>query len=233
MLSHLDLQPKLLLASKSRSGSEPAHVHYKTHQQSACSQSEMPDQSPAAQDQRLPYWHPVDESLLEGIYNADQAIYPAPLLTYERMRSWVTSCPDLSICLRKHDAAEGLIIVLPVVGEHWARLAAGELREHDVDPNRMFPSAGAAGGVDSRVDMVKVGLHVFHIERYPTGGRKPGFTPKALEEIRTRVGQRFPRWEIMGYSGMWNWPTITKPSMRHGTWEQAEKLTLQQYISQP
>lgn len=164
----------------------------------------MPDQSPTTQGQPLPRWYRIDESLLEEIYNADQAIYPAPLLTYERMRSWTTSCPDLSICLRQHGpghecAAEGLVIVLPVMEEYWARLVAGELREHDVDPDRMFPPTGAA---DGHPETVRVGLHVFHIERYSAGGSKPGFITTALQEVRSRVGERFPSWEIVGYSGM-------------------------------
>lgn len=178
----------------------------------------MSDQSPPTADPPPLRWDPIDDSALEEIYVADQAIYPAPLLTYERMRSWATSCPDLSICLRRHDpghdpAAQGLIIVLPVVEESWGRLVAGELKEHDVDPGRMFPSAGAAragaiGAAKGHPQVVKVGLHVFHIERdSPSAsgdGRTPGFTLTALEEVRSRVGERrFPSWEVVGYSGMY------------------------------
>ncbi|POS74706.1 hypothetical protein DHEL01_v206894 [Diaporthe helianthi] len=168
----------------------------------------MPDQSPTNEGQPLLRWLPIEDSLLQEIYNADQAIYPAPLLTYERMRSWSTSCPDLSICLRRHDpgqvpAMEGLIMVLPVVEEYWGRLVTGELREHHVDPNRMFPPAAGAGPADGHPGKVKVALHVFHIERYSHsvggGGRTPRFTLKALEEVRSRADERFPSWQVTGY----------------------------------
>lgn len=171
----------------------------------------MPHQFPSPSDQPSPQWDNIDDSLLEEIYNADQAIYPAPLLTYERMRSWATTCPDLSISLRRHDsgqepAVQGLVIVLPVLEEYWGRLVAGELREHDIDPSVMFPSAGATGAADDQPEVVRVGLHVFHIERYSPsaggGGRTPPFTLTALEEIRSRVGGTFPSWEVVGYSGV-------------------------------
>lgn len=168
----------------------------------------MPDQSPSP-----PRWEPIDDRLLEEIYTADQAIYPAPLLTYQRLRSWAAACPELCICLRRHGhepAAEGVVIVLPVREEYWGRLVAGELREHDVDPGDMFPPAvsAATGGAHGHPDKVKVGLHVFHVERYPPssagdgGERMAPFTPAALEEVRSRAGERFPSWEIVGYSGM-------------------------------
>lgn len=168
----------------------------------------MSNQSPTPSDQPRPQWDNIDDSLLEEIYNADQAIYPAPLLTYQRMRSWATTCPDLSICLCRHNsgqepAIQGLVIVLPVLEQYWSRLVAGELREHDIDPSGMFPSAGTTGAAD---DLVRVGLHVFHIERYSPlaggGGRTPPFTLTALEEIRSRVGGTFPSWEVVGYSGV-------------------------------
>lgn len=171
----------------------------------------MPDQSPAPPGQPLPRWDPIHDRLLEEIYNADQTIYPAPLLTYQRMRSWATTCPDLSICRRRHGsghdpAVQGLIIVLPVLEDYWGPLVAGELREHDIDPSGMFPSAGAAGAAENQPELVRVGLHVFHIERYSPlaggGGRTPPFTLTALEEIRSRVGGTFPSWEVVGYSGV-------------------------------
>lgn len=139
----------------------------------------------------------------------DQAIYPAPLLTYERLRSWAAACPELCICLRRHDpepTAQGVVIVLPVREQYWARLVAGELKEHDVDPSDMFPPATSAGGhsVHGHPEVVKVGLHVFHVERYSPsagdGGKAFPFTPAALEEVRSRAGEK--SWEVMGYSGM-------------------------------
>lgn len=155
-----------------------------------------------------PHWETIDDRLLEEIYTADQAIYPAPLLTYERLRSWAAACPDLCICLRRHErdhepALQGVVIVLPVREEYWGRLVAGELREHDVDPSGMFPPA-ADDEAHGHPGPVRVGLHVFHVERYSPsagdGGKAFPFTPAALEEVRSRAGEK--SWEVMGYSGM-------------------------------
>lgn len=171
----------------------------------------MPDHLPSPAGPPPPRWEPIDDRLLSAIYTADQAIYPAPLLTYQRLSSWAAACPDLCVCLRRqgtgHDhAAQGVVIVLPVTGEHWGRLVAGELREHDVDPSDMFPlAAAAADGAHDNLELVKVGLHVFHVERYSQSAGDargaPPFTLAALEEVRSRVGERFPSWEVVGYSG--------------------------------
>lgn len=162
-------------------------------------------------------------------------MYPAPLLTYGRLESWIEACPELCIVLRRGHgegqpqassaaAAEsvlGSILVVPLLGEYWARLTgegkslrsgtppdeATLMREHDVDPEVMFPPRTGAPGVEK----AEVGLHVFHIERFlgvtSEGGedekvRRVGFTRLALEEIRGRVAARFPHWSVMGYSGM-------------------------------
>lgn len=172
----------------------------------------MSDQSPSPPGPMIPHWETISEGLLEEIYTADQAIYPAPLLTYQRLRSWAAACPDLCICLHRQDpesAAKGVIIVLPVREEFWELLITGGLREHEVNPSEMFPADAAdaaTGGAHGHREKVKVGLHVFHVERYSpspagAGGWAAPFTPAALEEVRTRVGERFPSWEIMGYSG--------------------------------
>lgn len=175
----------------------------------------MADPCPAPSGSAPLHWETIDDSLLEEIYAADQAIYPAPLLTHQRLRSWADACPDLCICLSRRDpaptgpAAQGVIIVLPVVEACWERLVAGDLREHDVDPPGMFPPIRLVGGHPE----VSVGLHVFHIERYSSsssssssssarqGGRTRGFAQDALEEIRSRVRERFPSWSVVGYSG--------------------------------
>lgn len=171
----------------------------------------MPDQSPSPPGPPPPRWEPIDDRLLSEIYTADQAIYPAPLLTYQCLSSWAAACPDLCVCLRRYDtgpgpAADGVVIVLPVTGEYWGRLVAGELREHDVDPSDMFPPAAATtDGAHGNLELVKVGLHVFHVERYSQSAgdarRAPPFTLAALGEVRSRVGERFPSWEVVGYSG--------------------------------
>lgn len=159
-------------------------------------------------------------------------MYPAPLLTYSRLKSWIDSCPELCIVLRRgHDDGKpqassaatvaesvlGTIIVVPLLARYWARLT-GEgkseigtpsegtlMQEHDVDPSEMFPPGTGAQGREK----AEVGLHVFHIERFPgfaaaAEGRKIRFTQLALEEIHGRVVTRFPSWSVMGYSGMYS-----------------------------
>lgn len=181
----------------------------------------MPDQS---QPKRAlsPHWEAIDASLLRYTYDSDQAIYPAPSLTYDRLRSWVESYPELCIVLRRGDGQDdsqpqvssgsvvsdfvlGAVIVVPLLRKYWVQLVAEDplLQEHDVDPREMFPlRAGTEGSARA-----EVGLHVFHIERFPgfmkDDGTGHGFTQLALGEIGDRVGAMFPSWSIMGYSGMY------------------------------
>ena len=194
----------------------------------------MSDQAQQPTGSLPPRWEVIDESLLRYTYDADQAIYPAPRLTYDRLRSWVDSCPEVCVVLRRRGLGArddsqpqvssssavspsvfGTIIVLPLLSEFWARLVAEEqtetvtkpggasLQEHDIDPRKMFPPSDCALGDEK----AEVGLHVFHIERFPGfkmwEGRRLGFTQLALEEIRGRVDSRFPSWTVMGYSGMY------------------------------
>ncbi|KAI3402199.1 hypothetical protein diail_128 [Diaporthe ilicicola] len=188
----------------------------------------MADQNLAPSDPAPPQWETIDDALLQEIYAADQAIYPAPLLTYDRLRGWMDACPDLCIRLCRRGpapaefATEGVVIVLPVVEACWGRLLAGELREHDVEPAEMFPPARPGGGHS----VVTVGLHVFHIERYSSssscsssargGGRTPGFAQVALDEVRSRVRASFPSWSVVGYSALTATPQGNRAFKRIG-----------------
>lgn len=146
----------------------------------------------------------INDNILKGIYASDQDMYPAPL-TYERLKSWVDSRPELSICFQampeeSRDAVPiGAIIVLPLVKEHWNDILVGKLKESDIDPASMF-----AG--DSKAD---VGLHVFHIERFEAFnplGRLRHFAEFAVEDIRDVVEKK--NWNILGYSG-----TVQRPAL--------------------
>ncbi|KAK2613813.1 hypothetical protein N8I77_000695 [Diaporthe amygdali] len=184
----------------------------------------MAEQGLAPSDPSPRLWETIGNTLLEEIYTADQAIYPAPLLTFQRLKSWADACPDLCISLHGRDpaptgpAVQGVIIVLPLGESSWGHLVAGELREHDVEPAGMFPPPRPVGGHPE----VKVGLHIFHIERYAApparngGGRTPGLTQGALEEVRSRVRERFPSWIVVGYSALTATPQGNRAFKRAG-----------------
>lgn len=165
------------------------------------------------------HWQTIDEGLLKDTYDSDQAMYPAPELTYDRLKSWVDACPELCLCLQcgqtkldhaqlkkfATDGVHGLIIVLPLLLTYWERLVNGEIEEHDIDASEMFPlSSPAQPQTDGDSKRVQVGLHVFHIERYlgfSTTLYGTTFTSLALEEIRCRVQKAFRSWEVLGFSG--------------------------------
>ncbi|KAK7749043.1 hypothetical protein SLS53_001069 [Cytospora paraplurivora] len=178
----------------------------------------MPDQ-PQPKRSLSSHWEVIDDFLLRYTYDSDQAIYPAPSLTYDRLRSWVESYPELCIVLRRGDGPNdsqpqvsaastvsesvlGAVIVVPLLSKYWDQLIAEDplLQEHDVDPGEMFPPRADTAGSEQ----VEVGLHVFHIERFPgfttADGRGHGFTQLALEEIGGRVGAMCPSWSTIGYS---------------------------------
>lgn len=45
-------------------------------------------------------WNSIDDQLLHHVWASDQAMYPAPELTYEHLKSLTDACPELSISLR-------------------------------------------------------------------------------------------------------------------------------------
>lgn len=164
-------------------------------------------------------WQNIEERLLRGIYDSDQAIYPAPQLTYDRLKSWVDACPALCLCLHRDesestsqldssgsdDAIIGLIIVLPLRQSYWDKLRHANIEEHDVDAKEMFaPPLNTEIPIYGAGSRINVGLHVFHIERFTSSAptwKNASFTALALEEIRGRVAATFQAWEVVGYSG--------------------------------
>lgn len=138
-------------------------------------------------------------------------MYPAPQLTYARLKSWTVACPELCLSLRTDPSAldttaeetvHGIVIVLPLRHPFWDRLRLCDISEHDVDAASMFPAHvdSLAGGEEK----VEVGLHVFHIERFPGFAKvwkHSKFAVLALEEIRSRVAGSFKTWDVVGYSG--------------------------------
>jgi hypothetical protein len=146
----------------------------------------------------------ISDDVLKGIYASDQDMYPAPL-TYERLKSWVEGCPELSICFQgppeggDDSVSVGAVIVLPVLKKYWDNILVGKLKETEIDPAVMF-----AGD-----DEADVGLHVFHIERFDIGnpsGRLRHFAEFALENTRDIVEKK--GWNILGYSGIFQPPAL-------------------------
>lgn len=165
------------------------------------------------------HWQTVGDGLLKDTYDSDQAMYPAPELSYDRLKSWVDACPELCLCLQEgqtesnnnqhyksaNEGVYGLIILLPLLQSYWERLVNGDIEEHDVDASEMFPpSPDTQIQVHGSSKKVQVGLHIFHIERYHSFSSTrygANFTTLALEEVRSRALQTFESWEVVGYSG--------------------------------
>lgn len=144
---------------------------------------------------------PIGDDILKKIYASDQDMYPAPL-TYSWLKSWVSACPDLSLCFSAapedngggEPVPVGAVIVLPLKKEYWEAVLTGKLKETSIDASTMF--AGST-------ELVDVGLHVFHIERFKQTaslGRLRHFAEFALEDTREIVDGK--PWNILGYSGM-------------------------------
>jgi hypothetical protein len=145
----------------------------------------------------------VNEDLIKEIHSSDQSIYPAPL-TYERLKSWVEGCPELSISYKiskggsdEEPPLAGVVIVLPVRAEYWRDILVGKLKETDILP---YTFAN-----DSDVD-TEVGLHIFHIEKFDAWNEEIGkfdglrpFAEFALQDAREVVEKK--GWRILGYSG--------------------------------
>lgn len=160
-------------------------------------------------------WETVSEPLLKEIYESDQTIYPAPELTYDRLKTWAAACPELFLSLRCGDEEEiggpltmtsgsllGVIITIPLQKAFWDDLLTNNIKEHDVDSGSMFPprSKSNVGGREK----TEVGLHIFHIERFSGFAavqKDTRFTEEALQEVHNRIAENFRSWEVIGYSG--------------------------------
>ena len=150
--------------------------------------------------------NPIPPTLLHQIYASDQEMYPAPL-TYDRLRGWVDACPELSILFtsvpntktdqangdNSDDSQIGVVIILPILERYWRDLLSGRVKEVDVDPGVMFPAVVASRDGregrqgDGEAQKVKVGLHVFHIERFGDGWAKVLAT--TVEGAGEKLGQ--------------------------------------------
>ncbi|KAH8882618.1 hypothetical protein GQ53DRAFT_615455, partial [Thozetella sp. PMI_491] len=139
----------------------------------------------------------ISDGVLKAIYASDQDMYPAPL-TYQRLKSWVDACPELSICFEAEGGGGrvpiGAVIVLPLVRSCWEDLLVGKIKEVEIDPLTMF--AGA--------DETEVGLHLFHIERFEafkSSGRLVRFAEFAMDEARD-VALGKGHWNVLGHSAL-------------------------------
>jgi len=144
----------------------------------------------------------IGDDVLQSVYASDQDMYPAPL-TFAHLQSWVNACPDLSICFRRDGTSSpiGVVIALPIRRPHWDDLLCGALKETDIDPDVAFPRGRGVAGEE------EVGLHVFHIERFPendvlpsSGARKGGFAEFAVNEVVHRALLK-RQWKVVGLSG--------------------------------
>lgn len=146
---------------------------------------------------------PITNDILGAVYASDQAMYPVPL-SNNRLRDWVSGCPDLSICFQSpKQGLMGVVIVLPLLRQHWQDLLSGKLKEFDIDPKTMFPDTTATLPHQRNRKPVQVGLHVYHIERLgvePPTANQRRFSEVAMEEVTRRAQERWD-WEVIGMSG--------------------------------
>ncbi|KAK4455103.1 hypothetical protein QBC34DRAFT_391576 [Podospora aff. communis PSN243] len=154
---------------------------------------------------------PIEDDVLREVYASDQDMYPAPL-TFERLKSWVDACPDLSINFRSGASQPiGVAIALPIRRPYWDDLLKGNLKETDIDPEIAFPSRKGV------TDPEDVGLHVFHIERFAGAGstKRGGFAELVVHEIVQRALLR-KEWKLVGLSALTATPAGNKTFKRLG-----------------
>ncbi|KAK3904909.1 hypothetical protein C8A05DRAFT_13268 [Staphylotrichum tortipilum] len=156
------------------------------------------------QSSSSPTTSPITASLLTTIHAYDQAIYPSAL-PLSQLRAWVAACPELSIADAGRpsppDEVQGVIIVLPLRRGYWEDLLVGRVAEGGVEVG-MFPPPCHGGSGEGEDEVVEVGLHVYHVERFGENRRGGGFTERALEEVRRRVTAVWPGWRVVGVSAL-------------------------------
>ncbi|KAL2016251.1 hypothetical protein VTK56DRAFT_4027 [Thermocarpiscus australiensis] len=176
---------------------------------------------------------PISDEVLRAVYASDQDMYPVAL-PYDRLRAWVAACPELSICFRDSasDTSAGVIIALPLRLAHWEKLVSGQLKEPDIDPGAMFPESGVcrdAGEDGSEAPPEEeIGLHIYHVERFPAGEVSrlflmdggtstvtKRFSEYAVEALMRRAQAR-REWKVVGISALTATPAGRRAFKRMG-----------------
>lgn len=146
---------------------------------------------------------PMSDEVLHEIYSSDQSMYPAPL-TYDRLQSWVETCPKLSLSYGAplKDTADpltvvGAAIVLPIRDKYWRDLIVGKVKETGIDAATMLSTQPGE----------EVGMHIFHIEKFDTwqqiGEGYDGRLRPFAEYVTADMGKIVKEygWKVLGYSG--------------------------------
>lgn len=84
---------------------------------------------------------------------------------------------DRTVHMEELDLA-GVVIILPILSPHWERLISGELKEWDITEKMLFrtstfgnAAANTPGVKEKSRDTVTLGLHTWHIEKFPAWDR--------------------------------------------------------------
>jgi hypothetical protein len=151
-----------------------------------------------------PYLVPLDPSDLPALLGSDASLYPSPL-TLASLASWTTAAPYLSLKYVLSPTSKspcGICISLPLLSHYWEFVIRGDLKEWDITPEHLWsPSNPSTHGE-------RVGLHVWHIERFgdwkQEWGNEYGFGEYCWKDIHSATKFMLQNGceRIIGYSGM-------------------------------
>ena len=137
---------------------------------------------------------------MELTFGADSQIYPSPL-SLSVLTSWVKTCPSFALqYLHPKDQGKvvGICIILPILKSHWDDLVSGRIHEWDILPSMLWHHDGECAKVDS-----DVGLHIWHIERFPGWQRTwGGFGKYVWDEVRRGLLDQLKGPRVRGFSAL-------------------------------
>ena len=127
------------------------------------------------------------------ILENDRQVYPTHSpVTKEVVSSWFMRNPEFGMIYEDKNKVAGLCIAIPLTAKRWYDLVDGKFIESDSNNETIFDNSR-----DS-----KMGLHVYHIERFRSG---QGFYKRVLQDLAMAVHnlrKKNTKLKIIGLSGL-------------------------------
>lgn len=142
-----------------------------------------------------PLLRPMPDEWIDHVLSADYDIYPSSLEP-ETLKSWVRVSSAFTMQYIHPSAPEevvGVCIMIPALSMWWKDIINGKIHEWEITPGMLWHRG------HSKAD---VGIHIWHIERYPGWERRWGGFGKYIWHDVQEAIRKEHRMNVIGYSAL-------------------------------
>lgn len=139
-------------------------------------------------------YRPITKEDYSKLLELDKKVYPTNNpVTPNILDNWYAKNPEFGMIFENDKGKlEGMCITIPLNKKGWKKLTKGKLAEADLNSKTIFDN--------SKDD--EVGLHIYHIEKFP---KEKEFYKEALKGLNSIIGnlrKTNPKLKIAGFSGL-------------------------------